>query len=465
MTQSPEQLVGSLDSLTLQSFEAFCEDISSMFGNTAECTPDSTGQAALSELKREFKKLAAVNRVQAKGLLDGSFRILLDQAGLFVLAGVFVMLPEKRVLETIRGGTLKDADYINDAIKEVGNLLVGSWDRIFREELKGHKHFKQTDTFVGSIWDDPEAHIGLAAEQRCRYVICRMKVDDFPEFKCAAVFPDTLFEEQDEPAQPEQPDEQAETARPSESAQIEPEPAAKTDPTDTTDEAEHATSENAQPVSDDASTNDTEPTERSETTMQTAAEDAEPGPVAKAIEQLTRQNADTPEKNAESTRHHLPSLTAAEIMNPAVLWLEPEDTVEETLAQMQRHNAGYVLIGRDGRIEGLVSRSDLAAAISPYLRPVFAHWRRPVDDATMKIRIKWFMSRTVHTIGPDASLTKIMHTMMQHSVRGLPVMDANGAILGLVTVYDVFAAVLNCTGLQLTGRPQQAPPGVQSIGT
>ena len=50
--------------------------------------------------------------------------------------------------------SLKDADYINDAIKEVGNLLVGSWDRVFREELKDHKHFKQADTFVGSIWDD-----------------------------------------------------------------------------------------------------------------------------------------------------------------------------------------------------------------------------------------------------------------------------------------------------------------------
>ena len=87
MTNPTEQLAASLDALTLHGFEAFCEDIASMFGNTAECAADSAGQGPLSDLKKEFKKLASVNQVQAQGVLDGSFQLFLDQAGLFILAG------------------------------------------------------------------------------------------------------------------------------------------------------------------------------------------------------------------------------------------------------------------------------------------------------------------------------------------------------------------------------------------
>lgn len=459
MSYPSEQLVASLDTLSLHAFEAFCEDIAAMFGNTAECTQDSAGHGALSDLKRQFKKLAAVNQVQTQGVMDGTFQILLDQAGLFVLAGVFVMLPEKRVLETIRSGTLKDADYINDAIKEVGNLLVGSWDRVFREELKGHKHFKQADTFVGSIWDDPESHIGLHAEQDCRYVICRMKVDEFPEFKCAAVFPETLFETRSAGKSPEE-----------STAQEKPAPTAETEPDSQTPESAFtvAGDKSAPPaaevtpsVIEEASADTPAPITEAPPVMESERDEPMPGPVSEAIAHLTRQEPMQAESEPALTGVKLPSLTAAAIMNPAVLWLEPEQTVEEALSQMQRHNIGYILIGRDGHLEGLVSRSDIAAAISPYLRPVFAHWRRPVDDATLKIRIQWFMSRTVHTISPDAPLEKIMQTMMQHAVRGLPVMDADGQILGLVTVYEVFAALLNRSGLCLTGRPHQAPPGVR----
>jgi CBS domain-containing protein len=148
-------------------------------------------------------------------------------------------------------------------------------------------------------------------------------------------------------------------------------------------------------------------------------------------------------------------------MNPAVLWVDPEDTVEDVLRQMQQHNVGYVLAGRDAQIEGIISRSDIAAAISPYTRSAFAHWRRPIDDATLQIRIKWFMSRPVHTIRPETSLINVMETMMRHAVRGLPVVDANGRTVGFVTVYDVFAAMLTGAGVTVTGRPLQSPPGVE----
>lgn len=476
MTADTAQIADSLEPLTLHSFEGFCEDIASMFGNAAECAPVSAGQGPVAGLKTEFKKLASVNQVQTLGILNGTFQLLLDQAGLFVLAGVFVMLPEKRILETIRTGTLKDADYINDAIKEVGNLLVGSWDRIFREQLQGHKHLKQTGTFVGSLWDNPQQSIGLNPDQPCRHVICRMKVDNFPEFKCAAVFSESLFQPAAEFAQTQQ----VESAAPAElQSKTEPtpqpaeppaEPAAQntdtpeTEPVPPAAAAENTAAENdrsEQTASDplpEIADLKTEPVQ----TVETQSTEQKPGPVAQAIRQLTQQNE--PSISAVSQTgiaELLPGLTAGQIIKQTALWVGPEDTVEDVLHHMQHHNVSYTLVGADGKIEGLLSRSDMAAAVSPYTRSVFAHWRRPLDYATLQIRVKWFMSRPVHTIRTDASLIAVIDTMMRYAVRGLPVVDADGRAVGILTVYDIFAALLSGAGIGIAGIPQQAPPGVK----
>lgn len=478
MTADTEQLAVSLDKLTLSSFEAFCEDITSMFGNAAECSAEHADQGPLSDLKKDFKKLASVNQVQTQGAINGTFHLLLDQAGLFVLAGVFVMLPEKRIHETIRNGTLKDADYINDAIKEVGNLMVGSWDRIFREELKSHKHFKQTGTFVGALWNDTQESLGLDTEQPCRYVICRMKVDDFPEFNCAAVFSEDLFNPQAEPAAekensvsdspdsqsaPEPPAAHEAAASPVEAAPAETEEIISKEAAPSEEDSPSAAVETGEKPEPDAD----EPVETSTPQeVQSADTDAplEPqsGPVSEAIRQLTSQAdeiADHPAATALPA--DFPEFSVGQMMNKIVLWVAPEDTVEDVLRQMQQHNVGYVLVGGNGQIDGLLSRSDIAAAVSPYTRSIFAHWRRPLDNATFQIRVKWFMSRPVHTIHPEASLYAAMETMMRHSVRGLPVVDAGGQALGMVTAYDIFGALLSAAGVSIAGRPQQAPPGVQ----
>lgn len=476
MAAETAQIAASLESLTLHAFEAFCEDIASMFGNVAECTAECTGQGKVDDLKKEFKKLASVNQVRTQGILDGTFQLLLDQAGLFVLAGVFVMLPEKRILETIRNGTLKDADYINDAIKEVGNLLVGSWDRIFRDELQGHKHLKQTGTFVGSLWDDSQQSIGLTTDQPCRHVICRMKVDNFPEFRCAAVFSDQLFESNSESAPTQEEMVSAQASQPKAPEEPAPAPAAANQESVSEEKTVPAAVEPVtEVVAQHSETSEPEPAPAPaevESINEDKAEPAsapepttteqKPGPVAEAIRQLTQQaDAANPVLSPAHEAAPLPGLTAGQILSQTALWVDPEETIEEVLRQMQQQNVSYVLVGRDGQIEGLVSRSDIAAAISPYTRSVFAHWRRPLDDATLQIRIKWFMSRPVHTIRPDASMIDVMESMMRHAVRGLPVVETNGRTLGVLTVYDVFAALLGSAGVSVTGCPQQAPPGVK----
>ena len=145
-------------------------------------------------------------------------------------------------------------------------------------------------------------------------------------------------------------------------------------------------------------------------------------------------------------------------MEKEVVWAGPEDTVQDVIAKMQQHNVGYVLVGSNGVLEGLVSNSSILGAVSLYLRPMFAKWRRPQDDATLGVKVKWIMSRPVRTVRPDATLAAVIESMRRCGGRCLPVVDAKGTVQGMVTALDILLRILESDrNTSWKGRPPQAP--------
>jgi len=152
------------------------------------------------------------------------------------------------------------------------------------------------------------------------------------------------------------------------------------------------------------------------------------------------------------------AMCAKDIMQTAVLWGNADDSVQQALTKMQEADAGYMMVGTEGSIEGIVSTFDIASALSVYLKPMFSKWHRPADDATLQIKIKWIMTSPVCTIKPDTNLAGIMENMQQSGLRCLPIADQQGNVAGLVTVFDVFKALLNTdSGLSTVGKTLQAP--------
>jgi CBS domain-containing protein len=135
-------------------------------------------------------------------------------------------------------------------------------------------------------------------------------------------------------------------------------------------------------------------------------------------------------------------LSAKDVMQKGVVWVNAEDTLEQTLTKMQQHNVGYVLVGKENNIVGLVSKSDIRAGLSPYLQNIFGKWRRPLDIATLQIKVKWIMSRPVCIVSPDLPLARVMGNMSSLGSRCMPVVGADGKVQGIITVFDIFQALL-----------------------
>ena len=525
MAATATDILSRIAELSDSAFAAFCEDIGGMFGVEMHSARRKAETCTVRAVRDSFKKLSVVHLTKADGAVNGTFHLVFDQGGLFILSGVVVMLPESRILEEAKRGSIEDATNLQDAAREVGNLLVGSWDRIFREECPGHGHFVKTGTFLGKPWEKPE-QIELQPDTQVVVVTYEMGIESYPDFTCAAVFPAAVLEGfgEDKPAQAEPAASQtpaaapqaaqtpveakpapgpvapppsgvfspqpgaagpqsaqepgsAPTPKPAEpaaSAKSAPEPPqpTKTPSQDTSGSSSGATAgpgpepqiASPEPPVPQAGGSFVPPTRRSPLIdagmlpselagAQSRASGAAASPGGFAFLDAAYIQSQPPAPLAEFL-----ATPASEVMEKDVVWAGPEDTVQDVIAKMQQQNVGYVLIGVNGVLEGLISNSNIQSAVSLYLRPMFAKWHRPQDDATLGVKVKWIMSRPVRTVRPDATLASMIETMRRCGGRCLPVVDAKGTVQGIVTVFDILLRILESDkSISFKGRPPQAP--------
>lgn len=504
MATAVTDIVTRIAELSDSAFQAFCDDIAGMFGVDMQCQRRQTQTMPVRSLRDHFKKLTAVHLSKADGALNGTFHLVFDQGGLFVLSGVIVMLPESRILDEAKRGSMEDATNLQDAAREVGNLLVGSWDRVFREDCPGHQHFVKTGTFIGKPWDKPE-QVELQANTEVVVVLYEMSIDPYPGFTCAAVFPSALLDRFGTPESPVGENKPEAPAQPTPAqppgSPTPPAPAAEAKPAvPAADAAVPAQGPTPAKTPEVASASQTPPAAESVKETPKPAEAVvapqeksgsplppTPGPDAGVIppgrrdpsvhagmlpsELATAENGGAPrgpdfsfldsayiQSHAQSGLAEFLDLPASEVMEKEVVWIGLEDTVQDAIAKMQQHNVGYALVGADGAIEGLVSASNLLGAVSLYLRPMFAKWRRPQDDATLGVKVKWIMSRPVRTVRPDATVAAMIEGMRRCGGRCLPVVDAKGAVQGMVTVFDILLRILESDKrVSWKGKPPQAP--------
>jgi CBS domain-containing protein len=541
MAVSQTEIESQVVDLSEEAFETFCNDLAGMFGIEIEASQQEICEGNIQSIKKRFNKLVAVNTVDSEGILNGSFQLIFDQEGMFTLGGVIIMLPEARILENRKRGTIEDNAAMLDSIGEVGNLLVGSWDRVYRENLEGHGHFVQRlPAFIGKPWLKPK-EIGLSKDDELIFVPYEMKVEPFPAFHSGVIFPKSLFEvkpEEELEAKPEEeqsteeiveekPEQDAVETEEKESASAEelPKPAEEVPAEPEKQEQAKADEETEQEQEEQEQT---EPGEQVGEPVETAEKDEqnqsgkprkeppvcrkcsekhfhfEPCPQAKtevaesepetATEEVQSEESQSPESEPEKAteevqaaaspepesepekvteevqaeassesqpvsetiqkissspavlpgEHKSVSLAvcAGDIMDTDVVWASSDDSIQEALNRMQQHDVGYMLVGKDGVVEGIVSRSDITGAVSPYLKPIFAKWRRPLDDATLQIKLRWIITRPVRTISLKTPLMTIFENMTRFGGRSLPVINEQGKIEGIVTVFSIFRAFL-----------------------
>ena len=133
-------------------------------------------------------------------------------------------------------------------------------------------------------------------------------------------------------------------------------------------------------------------------------------------------------------------------MSPKVLTLQPSDSISTAIHLMKEKRIRRIpIVNEGGKLVGIVSDRDLKD-VSPSRATTLDIWE--LHYVLDKLKIGDIMTKKPVTVTPETPIERAAQIMLEKRVEGLPVLDAKGALVGILTEGDVFRALVDITGAE-----------------
>jgi len=114
------------------------------------------------------------------------------------------------------------------------------------------------------------------------------------------------------------------------------------------------------------------------------------------------------------------------VMTKDVVACQPHSNLAEVATQMWHRDCGALpVVDALGHVAGMVTDRDICIAV--------AMKGRPAD----RISVQEVSTGQLFAVAPDDDLQTALNLMTTHQVRRLPVIDAHGALVGIVSMNDI----------------------------
>jgi len=132
--------------------------------------------------------------------------------------------------------------------------------------------------------------------------------------------------------------------------------------------------------------------------------------------------------------------SVSHIMSTNLVTVHLGNKLSEVRALLRERKIHHVPVVSGTRFVGLLSANDLLRVSwgDPY-----SHDPREVDTLLDTQDIRDVMQEDVKTVLPTATVREAAQALVQGSFHGLPVVDANGDLVGLVTSTDLIRYLLD----------------------
>jgi len=136
-------------------------------------------------------------------------------------------------------------------------------------------------------------------------------------------------------------------------------------------------------------------------------------------------------------------LVKERMTTPAVV-VQADTPFQEALKLMRDNKFRRLpVVDRDGVLVGIVSERDLLHA-SPSPATTLSVWE--VNYLLWKLKVADIMTHHVLTIDPESPLEDAASLMVSRKIGGMPVVDNQNHVLGVITETDIFRAFVEMMG-------------------
>jgi CBS domain-containing protein len=123
-----------------------------------------------------------------------------------------------------------------------------------------------------------------------------------------------------------------------------------------------------------------------------------------------------------------------DIMSSPAIVISPQTTIPAANALMKQYRIRHLPVVENGRLVGIVSQGDLRqASITAAINADSYELHFMLDRLT----VSRIMTRKVVTVTAEAFIVHAAELMTENKIAGLPVVDENGGVIGIVTESDL----------------------------
>lgn len=130
------------------------------------------------------------------------------------------------------------------------------------------------------------------------------------------------------------------------------------------------------------------------------------------------------------------SARVSDLMTSGPTTCGPDTNVASAAASMMQADCGILPVVKDGKLVGVVTDRDMFIALATR------------NQLASQMRVGEVAGKVVWTCNRDDDIRTALATMKQHRVRRLPVVDAGGALVGILSMNDIVLETGPAKGLR-----------------
>ncbi|QER42878.1 CBS domain-containing protein [Thermodesulfobacterium sp. TA1] len=130
-------------------------------------------------------------------------------------------------------------------------------------------------------------------------------------------------------------------------------------------------------------------------------------------------------------------------MTEPVITLEEDEPVTKAIQLLKQYKIRRIPITKEGKLVGIITHTDLKEATPPQFAGIDL---KELYELFLSLKVKDIMTPNPITVSPEDTIERASILMLENKISGLPVVNENLYVIGIITQVDIFKLFVQLTG-------------------
>jgi len=131
-------------------------------------------------------------------------------------------------------------------------------------------------------------------------------------------------------------------------------------------------------------------------------------------------------------------------MSKNVITADVNASMQDAMKLLKENDIRMLPVTKKGRLVGILTDRDLKRASASDATTLEVH---ELLYLLTRIKVKDLMTKNPITVPPEFTVEETARVLLDHKISGVPVVDSQGNVAGVITQTDIFRVLISLTGI------------------